>query len=402
MSSSVSCLASRLVSARAAATSRACRAFAPARAAILAPARRVSPFRVSAAADSSFLTAGGGGDDEPALTEDEITLRDVTRKLVDCRRRKAAANAVDLLVSLGRAGVEPDLFAATTCLGACVAAGKQDLALKVFEEVFAKGVVEPDEVVFVELMRGHLDVNPPEWSRVNALIGKMENTYDVVPTATTYNLLLGKCADDNELERAEDLVDRMADNGVEPDGRTLGAVKKRRSIRSYAKKVLHAVRVEKQRGEGGRALGIAKAGNEMRPSRISQLPKFPVWPGWSARWTNTSRPRRWGLPRTRQFQRRVALARGRRSRRGRMFGRFGGGGNFVAQYRCYPVSFIDRVRLPLQSAEPFQTRARRPQPPAARSRARAADPHRSSLALTLRPHDATPSTFATASTREWR
>ena len=123
-------------------------------------------------------------------------------------------------------------------LGACVAAGKQDLALKVFEEVFANGVVEPDEVVFVELMRGHLDVNPPEWSRVNALIGKMENTFDVVPTAATYNLLLGKCADDNELERAEDLVDRMADNGVEPDGRTLGAVKKRRSIRSYAKKVL--------------------------------------------------------------------------------------------------------------------------------------------------------------------
>lgn len=31
--------------------------------------------------------------------------------------------------------------------------------------------------------------------------------------------------------------------------------------------------------------------------------------------------------------------------RGAMFGRFGfGGGNFVAQYRCYPVSFIDRVR----------------------------------------------------------
>ena len=32
-----------------------------------------------------------------------------------------------------------------------------------------------------------------------------------------------------------------------------------------------------------------------------------------------------------------------------MFGRFGGGGfggTFVAQYRIYPVSFIDRVRLP--------------------------------------------------------
>ena len=108
---------------------------------------------------------------------------------------------------------------------------------------------------------------------------------------------------------------------------------------------------------------------------VVKMPKFPVKPGWSARWTNTSRPRRWGLRRTRQFQRRVALARGRRSRRGRMFGRFGGGGNFVAQYRCYPVSFIDRVRLPLQSAEPFQTRARRPRSvrlPQCRRAARAA------------------------------
>ena len=58
---------------------------------------------------------------------------------MDCRRRKAAANAVDLLVSLGRAGIQPDLLASTTCLGACVASGKMDLALKVFEEVFDKG-----------------------------------------------------------------------------------------------------------------------------------------------------------------------------------------------------------------------------------------------------------------------
>jgi len=34
-----------------------------------------------------------------------------------------------------------------------------------------------------------------------------------------------------------------------------------------------------------------------------------------------------------------------------MFGRFGrGGGNFVAQYRVYPVSFVDKVRLLPSSA----------------------------------------------------
>ena len=164
-------------------------------------------------------------------------LQDVTRKLMDCRKRKAAANAVDLLVGLGRAGIEPDLLASTACLGACVAGGKMELAGKVFEEVFEKGVVAPDEVVFTELMRGHLAADPPAWARVMGLLSRMPD-YDVDPTALTYNLLLGKCADDNELERAEGLIERMVEEGVEPDGRTLDAVKKRRSIRSFAKKML--------------------------------------------------------------------------------------------------------------------------------------------------------------------
>jgi pentatricopeptide repeat protein len=181
--------------------------------------------------------SSAAAEDAP-LTEDELTLRDVTRKLVDCRRRKAAANAVDLLVSLGRAGIEPDLFAATTCLGACVASGKQDLALKVFEEVFQKGVVKPDEVVFAELIRGHLTTEPPAWPRAIALLSRMRNEYELEPTALSYNILLAKCADENELERAEEIVDRMADEDVTPDGATLDAVKKRRSIRSYAKKML--------------------------------------------------------------------------------------------------------------------------------------------------------------------
>jgi hypothetical protein len=30
-------------------------------------------------------------------------------------------------------GIEPDLLASTACLGACVAAGNMDLAMKVFE-----------------------------------------------------------------------------------------------------------------------------------------------------------------------------------------------------------------------------------------------------------------------------
>ena len=189
-------------------------------------------------------------DEIGAAGDEEVNLKDVTRKLVDCRKRKAASNAVDLLVSLGRAGIEPDLLASTTCLGACVAAGKMDLALKVFEEVFDKRVVEPDEVVFTELIRGYLASSPPSWTRAMNTLDRME-AFDVTPGALSYNILLAKCADDNELERAEDIVDRMADEGVEPDRFTMEAVKAEHPV--LREEGAHDVSVGVDRGseEGG-------------------------------------------------------------------------------------------------------------------------------------------------------
>lgn len=215
----------------------ASRGTSPATASACAHSAARHPVGLLAKPRSSARPSAYAADEIGAAGDEEVNLKDVTRKLMDCRKRKAASNAVDLLVSLGRAGIEPDLLASTACLGACVAAGKMDLALKVFEEVFDKRVVEPDEVVFTELIRGYLASSPPSWTRAMNTLDRME-AFDVVPGALSYNILLAKCADDNELERAEDIVDRMAAEGVEPDRFTMEAVKKRRSIRSYAKKVL--------------------------------------------------------------------------------------------------------------------------------------------------------------------
>jgi len=96
--------------------------------------RRVSSaprvLRCAAVVDTGASDAPGAPAVPAEGSEEEVMLRDVTRKLMDCRKRKAAANAVDLLVSLGRANIQPDLMASTACLGACVAAGKMDLAIK--------------------------------------------------------------------------------------------------------------------------------------------------------------------------------------------------------------------------------------------------------------------------------
>ena len=68
--------------------------------------------------------------------------------------------------------------------------------------------------------------------------GGLANEYGITRTAVTYNVLLQCCANTNDFERAEEIIDTMYDEEVAPSPETFKAVEKRRSIRSYAKKVL--------------------------------------------------------------------------------------------------------------------------------------------------------------------
>ena len=166
----------------------------------------------------------------------------MTKKLRDCVKRKAPSSAVDLLVSLGRDhGIEPDARAASTCIAACIAGRDLDMAEKVFEQVFEGGVCTPDEIAVVELVKGYLTIgreNMPLWQKATSLCAKMTNEYGITRTAVTYNVLLQCCANTNDFERAEEIIDTMYDEEVAPSPETFKAVEKRRSIRSYAKKVL--------------------------------------------------------------------------------------------------------------------------------------------------------------------
>lgn len=52
----------------------------------------------------------------------------------------------------------------------------------------------------------------------------------------SYNVLLEVCARTNDLDRGQDVIDRMAADDVIPDEFTLETVQKRRVLRSYLKK----------------------------------------------------------------------------------------------------------------------------------------------------------------------
>ncbi|KAJ9518775.1 hypothetical protein QJQ45_026040 [Haematococcus lacustris] len=58
------------------------------------------------------------------------------------------------------------------------------------------------------------------------------------PTGCTvsYNVLLSVCVRTNDLERGEDVIDRMHQDGVEPNEFTEACLVPRRSLRSYFRK----------------------------------------------------------------------------------------------------------------------------------------------------------------------
>jgi hypothetical protein len=92
---------------------------------------------------SRTTTTTSSSDTTISNQNNQEILREVTKKLRDCVKRKAPSSAVDLLVSLGRDhGIEPDARAASTCIAACIAGRDLDMAEKVFEQVFEGGVCE--------------------------------------------------------------------------------------------------------------------------------------------------------------------------------------------------------------------------------------------------------------------
>lgn len=56
--------------------------------------------------------------------------------------------------------------------------------------------------------------------------------------AVSFNALLEICCRTNDLERGQDVIDRMISNGVVPDEFTEQIVSKKRALRSYLKKSL--------------------------------------------------------------------------------------------------------------------------------------------------------------------
>jgi len=74
--------------------------------------------------------------------------------------------------------------------------------------------------------------NPPDWTEIARLLSRMQAEFDVPITVNVYNALLELCTLSNDVARAEELLDKMASQGIQPNEQTHMAVDGKRALRS--------------------------------------------------------------------------------------------------------------------------------------------------------------------------
>ncbi|KAG2430766.1 hypothetical protein HYH02_013605 [Chlamydomonas schloesseri] len=173
-----------------------------------------------------------------AQTEEERVASaraEVTKRIKTLGAQGKVKDAISALAGLANLGIQPDTRAATALVQACTR--DMELAQSIFDEMFGE-FLQPDEVTFAVLLRGYGATNPPDWPRIDATLTTMRMKYGIEPTALSFNALLEVCCRTSDIDRGQDIIDRMAADGVEPDEFTEEVVARRRVLRSYLRKTL--------------------------------------------------------------------------------------------------------------------------------------------------------------------
>lgn len=183
------------------------------------------------------VAAAAQAEQQQSQAEREKEARqEVTRRIKQLGEQRRFKEAVQELASLVTLGVQPDTQAGTALLAACTRSRDMSMAQNIFEQLFGD-FLQPDEITFAVMLRGYGNQNPPNWQKIDSVLTQMKMTYGLEPTSTSYNALLEICYRTNDSDRALDVLDRMADDDVEPDETTYEIVARKRAWRSYMRKI---------------------------------------------------------------------------------------------------------------------------------------------------------------------
>ncbi|CAI5515852.1 unnamed protein product [Closterium sp. Naga37s-1] len=197
--------------------------------------------------------------EEQAAKEARVRA-EVSRRIRQLGREGNASAAVELFTQMQADGIAPDAMAATALIDCCVRCGELARAERTFFNLFSKAPASttsspsssssdsdvgrtanlvPDAVAVGVLLRAYGRKSPPQWAKIQQLLTRMELDFGMQPSTAIFNELMDICARDNAVDRGVQLLDRMAEAGVEPDAFTFEAVKRRRTLRSHFKKLFY-------------------------------------------------------------------------------------------------------------------------------------------------------------------
>lgn len=185
----------------------------------------------------------GEFEDEEGMLRDEddqeyqrLRRMEVSWKFQKLKKHGGMSGLVEAeneFAALEEEGIAVDARLATDLISAYMRFGRTDRGLEMFEKYFGKGDLQVDDILVAVLLRGLGAATPPDWTSISSLLGRVEKEFNLKFSVVMYNELLAICSKSGAVGKGLQVIDEMAENGVEADWGTLAAVKQKKSLRSH-------------------------------------------------------------------------------------------------------------------------------------------------------------------------
>lgn len=169
-------------------------------------------------------------------TNDAEVRVQVSRKIRQFGKTGKLKSAIEAVRKMQDSGVAPDNVLITSLMDCCIRSKNISMAEDVFNSMFTE-TLRPDAITFTVLFRAYGTQDPPQWIKIQQLLGRMEMDFDIVPTTSVFNELIDVCSRINDVEKGMDYIERMQALKLEPDWFTFEAIKRRKTLRAHFRKV---------------------------------------------------------------------------------------------------------------------------------------------------------------------
>lgn len=141
------------------------------------------------------------------------TVKDYSKMISACGKRREWTGALDLLHKMMQRGLQPDVISFNATISACGKGGQWRCALALLQELRQSGLQH--NAISCNAAIGACE-KVGQWEQALALLHGMQQDF-LQPDVISYNATISACGKGNQPRRALDLLSEMWQSGYEPD-----------------------------------------------------------------------------------------------------------------------------------------------------------------------------------------